>query len=38
LRYDAGHGFFCDKRASYHAPSAQSAWEEVKTMFDRELR
>ncbi|HWP49469.1 MAG TPA: dienelactone hydrolase family protein [Candidatus Limnocylindrales bacterium] len=38
LRYDAGHGFFCDQRASYHAPSAQAAWEEVKAMFDRELR
>jgi len=38
LRYDAGHGFFCDQRASYHAPSAQAAWEEVKAFFDRELR
>jgi carboxymethylenebutenolidase len=23
---DAGHGFFCDQRASYHAPSAHLAW------------
>ena len=23
---EAGHGFFCDRRASYHAPSAQVAW------------
>jgi carboxymethylenebutenolidase len=23
---EAGHGFFCDARASYHAPSAASAW------------
>ena len=22
----AGHGFFCDQRASYHAPSARLAW------------
>lgn len=22
----AGHGFFCDERASFHAPSAQDAW------------
>jgi carboxymethylenebutenolidase len=25
---DANHGFFCDHRSSYHAPSAKSAWEE----------
>ena len=24
---DAGHGFHCDERASYHAPSAAQAWE-----------
>ena len=23
---EGGHGFFCDARASYHAPSAASAW------------
>ncbi len=25
--YPAGHGFNCDERASYHAPSAALAWE-----------
>jgi carboxymethylenebutenolidase len=24
---EAGHGFFCDARASYHEPSAKEAWE-----------
>ena len=24
---EAGHGFHCDERASYHAPSAAQAWE-----------
>lgn len=25
--YDAQHGFHCDQRASFHAPSAAQAWE-----------
>jgi carboxymethylenebutenolidase len=37
--YDgADHGFFCDQRATYHAPSAQDAWERVKRLFAEELR
>ena len=24
---EAGHGFLCDQRASYHAPSARLAWQ-----------
>lgn len=27
---DAGHGFFCDRRDSYDAESAQDAWDHVK--------
>ena len=37
--YDAAdHGFFCDQRATYHAASAQDAWERVKRLFAEELR
>lgn len=37
--YDgADHGFFCDQRATYHAASAQDAWERVKRLFAEELR
>ena len=37
--YDgADHGFFCDKRATYHAASAADAWERVKRLFAAELR
>jgi len=25
----AGHGFFCDARPAYHAPSAKAAWEKT---------
>jgi carboxymethylenebutenolidase len=35
---DADHGFFCDQRATYHAPSAKDAWERVKRLFAEELR
>ena len=35
---DADHGFFCDQRATYHAPSAKDAWERVKKLFAEELR
>lgn len=34
---DADHGFFCDQRATHHAPSAQDAWERVKRLFAEEL-
>jgi len=37
--YDAAdHGFFCDQRATYHAASANDAWERVKRLFAEELR
>ena len=29
LREAAGHGFFCDRRDSYHAVAAKDAWERV---------
>jgi carboxymethylenebutenolidase len=34
----ADHGFFCDRRATYHEASARDAWARVKALFDRELR
>jgi carboxymethylenebutenolidase len=38
VRYpDAGHGFNCDQRESYHAPSATSAWAEQIGWYDRYL-
>jgi carboxymethylenebutenolidase len=34
FRYDgADHGFFCDRRASYHPAAAADAWEQVKQLF-----
>lgn len=33
-----GHGFFCNRRDSYDAPSSQDAWEHVKRLFNEELR
>lgn len=30
---DAGHGFHCDERASYHEPSAAQAWERTTAFF-----
>ncbi|QLE59363.1 dienelactone hydrolase family protein [Nostoc sp. TCL26-01] len=34
FRYDgADHGFFCDRRASYHPQAAADAWEQVKQLF-----
>ncbi|GAB4343522.1 MAG: dienelactone hydrolase family protein [Cyanophyceae cyanobacterium] len=34
LTYDgADHGFFCDRRGSYHPTAAADAWEQVKTLF-----
>lgn len=35
---DADHGFFCDRRATYHEASARDAWERVKRLFADELR
>jgi carboxymethylenebutenolidase len=35
---DADHGFFCDKRPTYHEASAKDAWERVKRLFAEELR
>ena len=38
VRYpDAGHGFHCDARASYHEPSATDAWGRTLGWFDRYL-
>jgi carboxymethylenebutenolidase len=33
----AGHGFFCDDRASYDASAAQSAWEMTRSMLSKYL-
>jgi carboxymethylenebutenolidase len=33
----ADHGFFCDRRESYHAVAAKDAWERVKLLFLEEL-
>jgi carboxymethylenebutenolidase len=38
VTYDnADHGFFCDRRDSYHAAAAKDAWERVKQLFSEEL-
>jgi carboxymethylenebutenolidase len=38
VRYpDAGHGFNCDQRTSYHEPSATDAWSRTLDWFDRYL-
>ncbi|MFO1351985.1 MAG: dienelactone hydrolase family protein [Gammaproteobacteria bacterium] len=34
---DAGHGFHCDQRASFHAPSAELAWNRTLALFTRHL-
>lgn len=34
---EADHGFFCDKRESYHKASAADAWTRVKTLFTANL-
>ena len=39
VRYaDAGHGFHCDQRDSYHAESAHDAWRRTLTWFRESLR
>jgi carboxymethylenebutenolidase len=35
---DADHGFFCDRRPTYHEASAKDAWERVKKLFAEALR
>ena len=38
VRYpEAGHGFHCDERADYHAPSAADAWARALEFFGRHL-
>lgn len=38
VRYpDAGHGFHCDARESYHEPSAKDAWRRTLEWLDRYL-
>jgi carboxymethylenebutenolidase len=38
VRYpEAGHGFHCDQRDSYHAASASDAWGRTLAWFDRYL-
>ena len=38
VRYaDAGHGFHCDQRESYHEPSARDAWSRTIAFFDEHL-
>lgn len=34
---DADHGFFCDKRDSFHKASADDAWTRVKDLFKQQL-
>ncbi len=39
VRYaDAGHGFHCDARGSYHADSAKDAWKRTLGWFDKHIR
>ena len=33
----AGHGFFCDERASYHEPSARDSWVRTLDWFKKNL-
>ncbi|HWP23709.1 MAG TPA: dienelactone hydrolase family protein [Candidatus Binatia bacterium] len=35
---DAGHGFFCDDRGSYHEASAKDAWEKTQRFFAQHLK
>ncbi len=34
----AGHGFFCDERASYHAEAARDAWNRLLQWFAKHLK
>lgn len=35
---EADHGFHCDQRGTYHAPSAQDAWAKTLAMFEKKLK
>jgi carboxymethylenebutenolidase len=35
--YPAGHGFYCDERGSFHAPSAKLAWDRTLALFERTM-
>jgi len=35
---EAGHGFNCDDRGSYHEASAKNAWEKTKSFFAQHLK
>ena len=35
---EAGHGFNCDDRGSYHEASAKDAWEKTKSFFAQHLK
>jgi carboxymethylenebutenolidase len=35
---EAGHGFFCNERQSYHPDSAKDAWENFKSFFAQHLK
>lgn len=35
---EAGHGFFCNERESYHADSAKDAWDKFKSFFAQNLK
>ena len=35
---EAGHGFFCNERESYHADSAKDAWDKFKSFFAQHLK
>ncbi len=35
---EAGHGFFCNERESYHADSAKDAWDKFRSFFAQNLQ
>lgn len=35
---EAGHGFFCNERPSYHVDSAKDAWEKFKSFCAQHLK
>jgi carboxymethylenebutenolidase len=36
--YPAGHGFYCDERASFHNPSATLGWERTVAFLDKHMK
>jgi carboxymethylenebutenolidase len=36
--YPAGHGFYCDERGSFHAPSAEQAWDRTLAFLQRHMK